>query len=108
MIGVGYFWAINRSYDATYRVQDFTDRGFAHHLDFRGKPREGTDFDAIFYGVQDRGLKQDGGSLRKEGGSSLYVVGKSDMGHGFTARGMINYITTFRFRQALPNPITKW
>jgi LPS-assembly protein len=100
MIGIGYFWAINRSYDVTYRVQDFTQRGFAHHVDLRGKPRAGTDFDAIFYGVQDRGLKLDDGTLRKEGGSSLYVVGKSDLGHGFTARGMINYITTFRFRQA--------
>jgi LPS-assembly protein len=99
LIGLGYFWAINRSYDVTYRVQDFTERGFAHHVDFRGKPREGTDFDAIFYGVQDRGLKQ-GDSVRKEGGSSLYMVGKSDIGHGFTAHGMINYITTFRFRQA--------
>ena len=100
MIGIGYFWAINRSYDVTYRIQDFTQRGFAHHVDLRGKPREGTDFDAIFYGVQDRGLKLDDGSLRKEGGSSLYVVGKSDMGHGFTAAGMINYLTTYRFRQA--------
>src|SRR5205823_12291800 len=92
MFGVGYFWAINRSYDATYRIQDFTERGFAHHLDLRGKPREGTDFDAIFYAVQDRGLKQDDGSLRKEGASSIYAVGKSDLGHGFFARGQVNHL----------------
>ena len=72
MIGIGYYWAINRSYDATYRVQDFTQRGFAHTVDFRGKPREGTDFDAVLYGVQDRGLELDDGSRRKEGGLSLY------------------------------------
>ena len=62
MFGVGYYWAINRSYDATYRTQYFTQRGFAHHLDFRGKPREGFDFNAMFYGVQDRGLKQSDGT----------------------------------------------
>jgi LPS-assembly protein len=100
MIGVGYFWAINRSYDVTYRVQDFTQRGLAHHVDLRGKPRPGTDFDAIFYGVQDRGLLQDDGSRRKEGGRSLYMVGKSDLGHGFFASGSINYLSSLRFRQA--------
>ena len=35
---------------------------FAHHVDFRGKPRAGTDFDFILYGVQDRGQPQDGGA----------------------------------------------
>ncbi|HWB99320.1 MAG TPA: putative LPS assembly protein LptD, partial [Bryobacteraceae bacterium] len=47
MIGVGYYWAINRSYDVTYQVQDFTSRGYAHHVDLRGKPRAGSDFDVI-------------------------------------------------------------
>ena len=55
MLGVGYYWAFDRSYDVTYRAQYFSDRGLAHHIDFRGRPHEGADFDAIFYGVQDRG-----------------------------------------------------
>ena len=58
MVELGYFWAINRSYDVTYRFQDFTTRGFGHHVDFRGKPTARADFDAILFGVQDRGLKQ--------------------------------------------------
>ena len=53
---MGYFWAINRSYDVTYRLLDYTSRGYAHHLEFSGKPRPGTDFYAILYGVQDRGV----------------------------------------------------
>ena len=100
MIGLGYFWAINRSYDATYRAQEFTTRGLAHHLELRGKPRAGSDFDAIIYGVQDRGLKLDNGGVRKEGGLSIYTAGRSDLGHGFTAIGQINYLTSLRFRQA--------
>jgi len=100
MIGLGYYWAINRSYDATYRIQDFTTRGLAHHLDLRGKPHAGSDFDAVLYGVQDRGLQLDNGQRRKEGGLSLYTAGASDLGHGFTARGQVNYITSLRFRQA--------
>jgi LPS-assembly protein len=106
MIGVGYFWAINRSYDVTYLLQDFTARGFAHHVDFRGKPRVGTDFDAIYYGVQDRGAKQNDGSYVKYGGSSLFVVGKSDLGNGYYARGQINYISSLRFRREFTESYT--
>ena len=99
MFGFGYYWAINRSYDATYRFQDFTERGFAHHLDLRGKPREGTDFDAIFYGVQDRGLKLSGNQPPiKQGGLSVYVVAKSELGKGWSGRASINYLSSFTFR----------
>ncbi|HKW97082.1 MAG TPA: LPS assembly protein LptD [Bryobacteraceae bacterium] len=100
MIGLGYYWAINRSYDATYRVQDFTQRGLAHHIDFRGKPTSSSDFDAIFYGVQDRGLKLPDGSRLKQGGYSLYSTAKADLGGGFTARGTINFLSSLAFRQA--------
>jgi len=99
MLGIGYFWAIKRSYNLTYLVQDYTARGFAHHVDFGGKPREGTDFDAILYGVQDRGAPNSGNPPQKYSGASLYVTGKSDLGDGWMARGTVNYITSFRFRQ---------
>jgi LPS-assembly protein len=100
MIGVGYYWAINRSYDATYRSQYFTQRGFAHHVDLRGKPRPGSDFNFILYGVNDRGLLLQSGERRKEGGFLISFEGKSDLGHGFEARGQINYLSSFLFRQA--------
>lgn len=98
MVGLGYFWAINRSFDLTYRTQYFTTRGITNHFDFRGKPRPGTDYDAIIYGVEDRGIEQ-GGVLQKYGGVSVSIAGKSDLGDGWTARGAVNYITSFRFRQ---------
>ncbi len=98
MIGLGYYWAISQSYDATYRFQDYTSNAFAHHIDFRGKPRENTDFDAIFYGVQDRG--QPGVTNPPTySGASLYVVGRSDLKDGWIARGFANYTSSFRFRQ---------
>src|SRR5579871_356015 len=37
MTGFGYYWAINRSYDLTYRGQYFSQAGLAHHAEFRGK-----------------------------------------------------------------------
>jgi LPS-assembly protein len=98
--GVGYFWAINRSYDVTYELEDFTARGLAHNMELRGKPRAGTDFDAVLFGVQDRGLKQDDGTRIKQGGFSLLVNGRSDLGHGFLARGEFNYLSSLLFRQS--------
>jgi LPS-assembly protein len=97
-VGLGYYWAISRSYDATYRLLDYTSRGYAHHLDISGKPRPGTDFYAIFYGVQDRGTP---GANPPEtySGLSIHAVGKSVLGDGWTAHAEVNYVTSFRFVQ---------
>jgi LPS-assembly protein len=109
MVGVGYYWAINRSWDLTYRLQDFTTHALTHHVDFRGKPREGTDFDAVIYGVQDWGeslpctVDASGNCVSARGpsysGLSLYAVGRSELGNGWSVRGQANYITSFSFRQ---------
>jgi LPS-assembly protein len=100
MIGIAYYWAINRSYDVTYRVQNFTQRGFAHNIDFRGKPIAGTDFNAIFYGVQDRGLKLEDGTRVKQGGYSFAMDGTSQLPAGFTGKLDANYISSMVFRSA--------
>jgi len=99
MVHAGYFWAINRSNDVTYRGQFYTSRGIVHHVDYRGKPRAGTDYDVILYGVQDRGAPDSGTPPQKFSGISLLAVGQSDLGQGWTARINVNYITSFRFRQ---------
>lgn len=100
MVGGGYYWAINRSYDATYRAQYFTQRGFAHNVDFRGKPRPGTEFSGLLYGVNDRGVKLQSGERRKEGGFLVSFSGRSELGDGFYARGAVNYLSSLQFRQA--------
>jgi LPS-assembly protein len=105
MLGIGYYWAINRSYDAAYRVQYFTQRGFAHTVDFRGKIREGTDFSAILYGVQDRGLA--GNPASAAPGYMLTVDGRTDLGDGFYGRGQLNYLSSFAFRQAFTETFTE-
>jgi LPS-assembly protein len=99
MIGVGYYWAINRSYDASYRGQYFTQRGLAHTVDFRGKPFAGTEFSGYLFGIQDRGIKS-GNNVVKQGGFMTSITAKTDLGHGFTGRADINYLSSFTFRQA--------
>jgi LPS-assembly protein len=99
MVHAGYFWAINRSNDVTYRGQYYTTRGLVHHVDYRGKPRAGTDYDVILYGVQDRGAPNSGTPPQKFSGINLLAVGQSNLGKGWTARANISYISSFRFRQ---------
>jgi LPS-assembly protein len=104
MIGTGYYWAINRSYDLTYRFQDFNTNALKHNIDFRGKPTVSSDFDFILYGVND--LEGDphtgdanGNNRQKYSGLNIYFTGRSDLGGGWTVRGQVNYVSSFRFRQ---------
>ena len=79
----------------TYRLTDYFSRGYAHHVDLRGKPRPGTDYDVILYGVQDRGAPNSGDPPQTYSGLSVYAVATSELGKGWTARAFINYISSF-------------
>jgi LPS-assembly protein len=94
VVGLGYFWAINRSYDLTYRGQYFSQAGLAHHVDFRGDVNSHTSFDFYLDGLKDRQPIQPSPS-----GASLVLHAKSDLGAGWEARGELNYLTSFAFRQ---------
>jgi LPS-assembly protein len=108
-VGFGYYWAINRSYDLLYRGEDFTTQAFAHNADFRGKVRPGTDFNFTLYGVNDRsgvviGSTTNAGVttpvVQHQGGAQFQLDGRSDLGDGWEARGQLNYLSSFLFRQS--------
>ncbi|HXS96184.1 MAG TPA: LPS assembly protein LptD [Candidatus Limnocylindrales bacterium] len=98
MVGLGYFWAINPSYDLTYRFFDYNTSAFAHHVDFRGKPNATTDYDFILYGVQDRAGDPKQNDQRFSG-LNVYFMGHSALSNGWFANGVVNYVSSFRFRQ---------
>jgi LPS-assembly protein len=115
MIGLAYYWAISRSYDALYRIQYFTLRGPASTLELRGKVTPGTDFSLDLYAVQDRGVSignasngicpagtslAGGACIQKQGGEELTFDGHSELGDGWTARVHIDYLSSFLFREA--------
>jgi LPS-assembly protein len=100
MLGMGYYWAINRSYDITYRLYDYNSSALAHHVELRGKPTGTSDFDMIVSGVQDlSGDPKSGTPPQKYSGVDIYGAGKADLGKGWTGMGLVNYVTSFRFRQ---------
>lgn len=97
--GAGYYWAINRSYDMTGIVEEFTERGPAFTYQFRGKPTQTSDFTFLLYGVDDQGLSQPSGPPVKEGGLEFDLTGSAQI-LGFQARGDLHYLSSFLFRQA--------
>lgn len=105
--GAGYYWAISRNMDLTYRAQYFSLRGFAHMVDFRSKPTQRSQLDVIVYGVADRGRILDNGQRFKEGGYTINVSGRADLGRGWYGFANINYLSSFLFRQSFTETFTE-
>lgn len=124
-VGAGYYWAISRSYDATYRGQYFSTRGLAHQADVRGKPTHNSDFNFSLYGIADKGLpvKQTvsvpdpanpGSTIsqvqtirEKSSGVNIDASAHTALPWGFYARGELNYLSSFRFRQQFTDSISE-
>ena len=98
MYSTGLYWAVNRSYDVTYRPEYMSERGLAHSVEVRGRPTEKSDFDFTLHGVQDR---------QHQGGYVLNLVARDDLGAGWVARAQINYLNSFLFRQAFTQSFTE-
>ncbi len=96
LVGLGYYWAINRSYDATYNFLDYTSGAIAHNLELRGKPTARSDFDLIVLDVQNTGLTE--GSI-KPAGYDISGQARADLGDGFYARGAVDYLSSLTFRE---------
>ena len=93
-IGLGYYWAINRSYDLAYHALYYSSAGLTQHVGFRGDPNEKSSFDVMFDKVDDRRV------LPIPASGSLFMAnGKTDLGHGWLARVELDYITSFGFRE---------
>jgi len=90
-VGFGYFWAINRSYDLTYRALYYSQAGIEHDVGFRGKVNDKTDFGATASGLA--------GSQNFVGGFLVTADGKTDLGDGWTARGELRYLSSLLYRQ---------
>ena len=96
IVGAGYYWAINRSYDMTGIAEYFTNRGPAFRYNFRGKPNAATDFNFSLYSVDDI----TGGTNKiKEGGTEFELTARTSI-LGFTGRVDYNYLSSYLFREA--------
>ncbi|HSA92489.1 MAG TPA: LPS assembly protein LptD [Terriglobales bacterium] len=91
ILGESFYWAINRSADATVGAEYWSERGWAQHGEFRARPSPTSRIYASYYGVLDR-LNQDGQDVR--------FNAEGHFPRGFRGVADLNYLSSFVFRLA--------
>jgi LPS-assembly protein len=95
-IGDSFYWAINRSMDATIGAEYFSKRGWSQRGEFRMRPSDTSYLDLNYFGVIDRGI---GYPPLREGGQEVRLIGEDNF-YGFRAVSNIDYLSSFLFRLA--------
>jgi len=110
ILGDSFYWAINRSMDATIGAEMFSTRGWAERGVFRATPNEHTYFMTTYSGVTDRGYQlkkgqigacsQQIGTTCKQGGEDILVKAASDFSPETRAVINVEYLSSYIYRLA--------
>ena len=109
IIGDGFYWAINRSMDATIGAEYFSKRGWSQKGEFRARPTDASYVDLNYFGVNDRGTvigTSTGPQLLREGGQEARLAAEGNF-YGFRAVANIDYLSSFLFRLAFNEVFTQ-
>jgi LPS-assembly protein len=108
-IGDSFYWAINRSMDASVGGEYFSKRGWSQRGEFRARPTDTSYVDLGYFGVIDRGIEigtATGPQLLREGGEEARLTAEGNF-HGFRAVSNIDYLSSFLFRLAFDEVFTQ-
>ncbi|HWZ43030.1 MAG TPA: LPS assembly protein LptD [Candidatus Saccharimonadales bacterium] len=97
ILGDSFFWAINRSADATIGAEYFSRRGWSLRDNFRLRARENSYLNFDYFGVLDRGT---GTPRVNQGGEDVKLSGEAEFPSGFRGVASLNYLSSYLFRQA--------
>lgn len=97
IIGDSFFWAINRSMDATVGAEYYSSRGWAQLGEFRARPTESSTIHATYFGVLDRGFGPD---KVDQGGQEVKLDAEAMLPADIRAVANIDYLSSFVFRAA--------
>jgi LPS-assembly protein len=97
IIGDSFFWAINRSMDATVGAEYYSSRGWAQHGEYRARPTENTTIHATYFGVLDRGF---GPNDVDQGGQDIKLEAETMLPSNIRGVANVNYLSSFVFRAA--------
>jgi LPS-assembly protein len=104
LLGDAFFWAINRSMDATVGAELYSARGWAQHGEFRAKPSENSFVDLRYFGVTDQQGQKIGKQRVKEGGQDITLNASTPFKTDYRAVLSVEYLSSFPFRLAF-NPV---
>jgi LPS-assembly protein len=91
-----FYWAINRSADATFTGEYFSKRGPAGEINFRAIPEVNSRIDIASMFAKDR---------LGQGGQSLRILAFGNLGHDFRGAANMDLVSSFLFRQVYENGI---
>ncbi len=101
ILGDAFYWAINRSMDATLGAEYFSSRGWALHEDFRARPSEKSSLTFNYFGVIDHGIA---GRVSPQGGEDIKLNGEAIFPGDVRGVVSLNYLSSLVFREAFtPN-----
>ncbi|HYH00936.1 MAG TPA: LPS assembly protein LptD [Terriglobales bacterium] len=112
ILGEGFYWAINRSMDATLGAEYLSKRGWSQTAEFRARPSENSYINFNYFGVLDRGLPTTEtvfvpgvGDVvtpahQDQGGKEARLTAESPLPFGFRGVATIDYLSQFIFRAA--------
>jgi len=102
VVGDSFYWAINRSMDATIGGEYFSKRGSSQRGEFRARPTDTSYIDLGYFGVIDRGIETStptGPQILREGGEEARLTAEGNF-YGFRAVSNVDYLSSFLFRLA--------
>jgi LPS-assembly protein len=91
IIGDSFYWAMNRSMDATVGAAYFSSRGWEQNATFRAKPSQKSNVNFNYFGVIDR---------EKQGGEEAKLNAETTFAHQIRGVASIDYLSSYIFRQA--------
>jgi LPS-assembly protein len=107
IVGDSFYWAMNRSVDATLGAEYFSKRGWSQRGEFRARPSDTSYVDLNYFGVIDRGISTGVGQPPlREGGQEIRLTGEGNL-YGFRAVSNVDYLSSFLFRLAFNEVFTQ-
>ena len=108
VIGDSFYWAINRSMDATVGGEFLSRRGWALQENYRYRPNEASFLNLSYFGVLDRGITttsvnqagQTVSQTAKQGGEDVKLNAATTFAHDVRGVASIDYLSSFIFRLA--------
>ena len=108
VIGDAFYWAINRSMDATLGGEYLSKRGWAFQENYRYRPNEKSFLNLNYFGVLDRGITttsvnqagQTVSQTAKQGGEDVKLNAETTFAHDVRGVASIDYLSSSIFRLA--------
>lgn len=103
IIGDSFYWAINRSADATLGGEYLSKRGWSLQENFRARPSESSFLNVNYFQVLDRGIATTVNgqpTTQNQGGEDIKLNGETLFAHNIRGVASLNYLSSFLFRLA--------